>query len=142
SNQEIQIYSKDPAVALLLDQQDWFGRVKAADGDFLYVVDANVGANKSNYYISRKTQYSINVDRNSQLNSVAKITWQHDGKSGTWPGGNYRNYVRLYTPLGCKLIGAKNFDSEELDVYVEGDKQVFGGFVTIPYNNQKVVEVA
>lgn len=141
-NREIQLYAEDPAVALLIDQQDWSGRTKVTDGDYLRVVDANVGANKSNYYVTRQTEYSVNVDRDSHLSGVAKISWQHTGTSGTWPGGNYRNYVRLYVPLGSTLIGASNFDVEQLDVYAEGDKQVFGGYVTVPYDSQKTVEVA
>ncbi len=142
SQREIQIYVKDPAVALLIDQQDWSGRTKVTNGDYLRVVDANIGANKSNYYITRQTDYSINVDRNSHLTGVAKISWQHAGTSGTWPGGSYRNYVRLYVPLGTTLISASNFDVENLDVFTEGDKQVFGGYVTVPYDSQKTVEVA
>ena len=139
---EIQIYVKNPDVMLLLDQQDWSGRIKSSMNDYLRVVDANIGANKSNYYVDRSTEYSINVDRNSRLQGVVKISWQHRGTSGTWPGGDLTNYVRVYTPLGAKLQSSKEFDTQELQSYVENGKQVFAGRVKIPYNNTKTVELS
>lgn len=138
---EISIWSGDKPVMTVLDKQGWTGKILATKGDYLRVVDANLAGNKSNYYVQRSTSYAINVDRNSALHGVATITWKHSGKSATWPGGDYVNYVRLYVPKDSVLNGSSGFDAEGVTIGQEGDKTVFGGFVRVPYNSQKTVEV-
>lgn len=133
-NQEIQLYSRQPEVASLIGQHDWAGLTKQGSGDYLRVVDANIGANKSNYYIQRSTDYQVNVDRYGHLSGVATITWKHSGQSATWPGGDFANYLRLYVPQGAQLQSAQGVDPQEITSYTEANKQVFATSITIPYN--------
>lgn len=139
NSKEVQLYFEDPAVTALADQYDWSGRMKDTSGDYLRVVDANLGVNKSNFYITRSTDYAINVDRYSRLEGVITITWKHSGTSGTWPGGDYKSYVRVYAPAGASLLDATDFDSDNLDSAEEQGKKVYGGYVTVPYDSEKTV---
>jgi hypothetical protein len=140
-SREVQLWSADKPVLDWLDNQSWSGRLVETKGDYLRVVDANMSANKSNYYVQRSTTYEINVDRNNGLHSVAAISWKHNGDSATWPGGDYTNYVRLYVPKGSHLTSWTGFDQDGVSVSEEGDKTVFGGMLKIPYGSTRQVEV-
>jgi hypothetical protein len=140
-DKEISIWSRSTGLMAALDKQGWSGRMLATKGDYLRVVDANLSGNKSNFYVTRHTDYAINVDRNSGLNSVAKVTWEHSGKSATWPGGDYLNFVRIYVPAGAGLRSSTGFEKDSFAVTQDGDKTVFQGFVRVPYGSKKSVEV-
>ncbi len=141
TTKEIQLYSPEPAVSLLINQHNWGGLTMNTTTDYLRVVDANVVGNKSNLYVSRSTKYDLNVDRQGGLSSVLTITWDHAGQSATWPGGDYVNYLRVYVPQGADLQSSKGFDTDQLRTYQEDGKQVFAGQVTLPYGKQSSVEL-
>src|SRR5690606_38942966 len=82
-----------------------------------------------------------NVDRQSHLYAGVTGNWAHSGRSGTWPGGDDVNYVRIYVPEGAKLLDSVNFDNNVVDSFASGDKQVFGGFVTVPYGSAKSITI-
>jgi hypothetical protein len=132
---EIQLYSTNPDIQLLIAQYNWGGLTQQASTDYLRVVDANVIGNKSNHYIYRSTNYHVNVDRQGQLSAVTTINWDHTGQSATWPGGDYQNYLRVYAPLGATLTDSQGF-ADKVISYTESGKQVFAGLVSVPYNHQ------
>lgn len=138
---EIQLWAADAPVQAVLGTQNWTGEMTKTQDDYLRVVDANMSANKANYYVRRSTEYDINVDRDSNLHSVVTVQWEHSGTSATWPGGDYRNYVRIYAPQGSTLTGWNGFDEDGVTQSEEGGKAVFGGFVVVPYNTTRSVEV-
>jgi hypothetical protein len=138
---EVTLWARDDQVQKVLARQQWVGGMTATKGDYLRVVDANLGANKANYYVTRRTEYAINVDRDSALHGVVKVTWKHTGTSATWPGGDYLNYVRIYVPDESVLSATSGFRDDEVTVSKESGKTVFGGFVKVPYASEKTVEI-
>jgi nucleoside-diphosphate-sugar epimerase len=91
----------------VIASRGWDGSVSQNSGDYLYVVDANVGGNKANYYIDKTINYSVREQsRNGRLVGELNLTYVHTGTSNTWPGGPYKNYLRILTPIGTKLLDA------------------------------------
>ena len=140
SSREILLYSSNPSLQSLFANLDYEGSMPLTPGDFISVIDSNVGGNKANYWVKRSSRYRLDVDRDGNLIGVLTVRWNHSGTSGTWPGGDYRNYLRVYVPLGSGLLESEGFSSEVVE-YDEFGRRVFGGLVKVPVNSSKEVEL-
>ncbi len=59
-NKTIQLWFKDPALQEMVTAQNWGGVMDQQwQGDYVMVVDANVGALKSDFYITRALEYTV-----------------------------------------------------------------------------------
>jgi nucleoside-diphosphate-sugar epimerase len=108
NSRSLQIYLKDPVMASFLADKKWNGGVVTTEGDFLMVVNANLGGTKANYFVENSYEYSVTSDtRDGLLRASLNLNYTHTGEGYSWPGGPYTDYLRIYTPLGVKLTGAK-----------------------------------
>lgn len=114
----ILIYLPEPKAAQLMAAQGWDGALRATDGDFLMVVDANVGFNKANALVEEKISYAVDLSDPSRPEADVRLTYQHHGRAGG-QGCNIRaplvldydlmaercywDYVRLLVPPGSQL---------------------------------------
>jgi len=97
----------DPSASSFLEGKGWTGSMKTSEGDFLMVVNANLGGTKANYFVDNSYDYSVTSDtRDGLLRSNLTLNYKHTGQDNAWPGGPYTNYLRVYVPLGAKLTGA------------------------------------
>jgi hypothetical protein len=135
---ELVLYSAIPAWQETIQKLDLAGEIPTITGDYVYVVSSNVGGNKANYWIDRSTDYSVFVDRDGNLRSKLTVRFAHSGTSETWPGGTYKDYLRVYVPLGSSLVEAQGF-SDEATVQTEFDKTVMGGLVEVPIQSSREV---
>ncbi|MBU0708600.1 DUF4012 domain-containing protein [Patescibacteria group bacterium] len=136
----VMLYSSSEDLQTVFNQLGWSGRIAAVEKeeDYIAVVDSNVGGNKANFWIERSTDYRLDVDRDGNLTGVLTISWVHRGDSGTWPGGDYKNYLRVYVPEYAVFIEAAGF-AGEVEKYTEFNKKVFGAIVDVPVNSTKEV---
>jgi len=88
----------DPELQNYISQENWSGVVKQAEDDYLYVVDANLAALKTDSVMKREVSYSLTVDKNGDLIGRAAITYTHTGKAVTALISKYRTYTRIYVP--------------------------------------------
>lgn len=109
----LSIYLANPKLFSYLVSQNWTSALpRATDAksgevsDFLAVVEANLGANKSNYYIERKTSLETVVGKEGEVNQRLRINYINRSPSNTWPAGKYKNRMRVYLPFGAKVSRA------------------------------------
>ncbi len=136
-NKNIQLYFGDEKLNTLIEESNWGGRVDEAwSGDYLLVADANLGAYKSDYFIKRSMEYTVDMSREIP-EATLKITYQHTGQVKDWMTRDYLSYLRVYLPKGAKI----NETSEVGEVTYSEDlnKKVMGGFVEVPLNSTKTV---
>lgn len=134
----VQFYSSVPEWQQIVEQAAIAGEIGTTQGDYISVISSNVGGNKSNYWIERSTDYSIYVDREGNLRSKTDIYFTHRGTTETWPGGLYKDYVRVYVPLGSILAETSGFIGD-ITTYEEYGKTVFAGLVEVPIQTTKQV---
>lgn len=79
--------------------------------DFLAVSEANVGVNKANFFIKRKIKQEMAIDGEGSISGRLTLYYQNDSKKDTWPGGDYKNYLRVLLPQGAQLTGIQ-FDGK------------------------------
>lgn len=79
--------------------------------DFLGLSETNIGANKANAFVYRKVDQRITLDETGRIKNT--VTVRYKNESSDWPGGDYKNYIRIITPKGPVLT----------DITIDGQKQ-------------------
>ncbi|MBI2039710.1 DUF4012 domain-containing protein [Candidatus Microgenomates bacterium] len=104
------IYLNDPKLFSYLLSQNWAGALprtaEEAEGlvtDLLAPVEANLGANKVNYYLDRSYNLETTIGKDGEIKHKLKITYLNRSPSDAWPGGVYKNRMRIYLPFGSKM---------------------------------------
>jgi hypothetical protein len=74
--------------------------------DFLSINEANLGLNKVNYFIKRKVKQQVIIDDLGKIHETITIDYKNTS-DGSWPGGIYKNYLRLVTPQGATITSVE-----------------------------------
>lgn len=144
-NKQIQVYARDPALLARLDAFGWTGRTKPTDGDFVWVIDSNLAALKTDGIMTKRVEYSL--DATNPDRPVATVTLRYTnngpGIGKDYRYTRYRDYVRVYVPEGAQLLEVKGAMKDDryrtggrvvagtVDTYKELGKTVFGAFWSI-----------
>ena len=93
----------------------WDGRLTEENSihDFFGLIDANVGANKTNYYLKRSIRQDGVIDETGDYQTTATVTYENTSKKDSIFGGDYKNYVRFILPASASLQ-AVQIDGKEL----------------------------
>ena len=122
SEKHLLVHVSNSSVTTLLQKHGWDGNLVATNYDYLYVVNANLGGTKANYFVKNAMAYTVSAKtRDGLLRGEVTLTYDHTGKDNSWPGGPYTDYVRVLTPKGTKLTSAtiKYNTSESKDIFKE-----------------------
>lgn len=138
NNKYIQLYFKDEILQSQTQKAGWSGEVKKDwNNDYLMMVDANLGALKSDYYIKRAYSYTIDFSK-EKPEARLKITYNHTAKERDWMTKEYLSYLRVYVPFDSWLFDSKNLG--EVRFGNELGKKYFASIVTVPIGQTKTVE--
>lgn len=132
--------------------------------DVLGISEANIGANKANAFVYRKVDQKVSVETDGTIKNTVTIRFKNESKD--WPGGDYKNYMRLITPKGSVLSGI-TIDGQqqsitpaitdyllyerpdftpppglEVETHDEWGKTLFGFLVIIPKGSFKTITVS
>ncbi len=124
----ILIYSHDHKLQEIISEHNFSGEIKANNGDYLCIIDANLGANKSNPYLEQNVSYDIDLLQKDPQATLKLKYYLNSPK--TWKVGNYLSYTRVYVPKGSKLIESQGIEKSE--TFEELDKTVFAGWIKVP----------
>jgi len=112
--------------AEVLHQAGWDGALLDAPGDYLMVVDANLGFNKVNPYVTESLSYTVDLRDPSRPQATLIILHRHNAPETGDPETSvpclheprydltyeqmmhrcYWDYVRIYVPRGSRLLEA------------------------------------
>jgi hypothetical protein len=95
-SKQIMVWVKDEEAAAILKKFRWDGRLRRGAGEYLYVVESNLGANKANCCIKRQAELHI-IKGEKKMNNQLRLTWENLGQNQVW-SGKYVDYVRLVIP--------------------------------------------
>jgi hypothetical protein len=113
--------------------------------DYAMVVDSNFGVNKANYFIQRDIEEVITFDKNLAVNHVLRLSYRNASTSTAWPAGAYKNYQRLYLPIGSNItsikVGDKLLSPKDYQLTSEHNKFVVAYSVLVPISTKLVVEI-
>lgn len=155
---EIQMSLEEEEVAERLAGLGWDGAMWSGGcgvdrclADYLYVVEANVGVNKANYFLYRNIEQLVDISERS-VARVLKVNYENTAKNDNWPGGDYKNYMRVYLPVDINLAqvvlmdgnntaSKKVYSRDELKIRQVGNKKEIGFLMTVPVGEKRIVEI-
>lgn len=113
ANHDVLFSFSDPQLESLAVNLGWGGAVPQKTSscentaecllDYAYLVDANMGVNKVNYFMKRNMIREIAVGESGSVKETITVSYQNTSVSDTGGGGNYRNYLRVYIPSDSAL---------------------------------------
>ena len=144
------IYSDSPKIQKILDSFYWSGRliepacpksVENCISDFIFPVDANLGVNKANFFITRLINLKIFLENENTLKHYLSIQFKNESPSEVFPGGNYKNYFQLYLPKNTtiKSITKDGTLVEDYSQKISGEFNIIGFLVEVKV--KKTVEI-
>jgi hypothetical protein len=112
------IQVNDAEVSQILAENGWDGAVRAGVGDFLMVVDSNMGFNKVNPNVENAMEYGVSLDDVGDATARLSIAYHNASGGGeecveeaAYPPtyeemmeGCYWDYLRVYVPEGAELV--------------------------------------
>jgi len=128
----ILIYVADPEAAALLFRQGWDGAVSSPAGDYLLVVDSNLGFNKVNPLVDETLEYKVSLGADGSAQGELQIGY-HNRSQGSAadcdPASRYGadyiadmhrcywDYLRVYVLDGSRLTVATPAPLPEASLY-------------------------
>lgn len=149
----------DQTAAGIFARYGWDGSVQPGLNDYLMVVDSNIGYNKVTPNIREAVDYSVDLGNPAAPTATLQIEYtnsvsasgecdQFDTSSKSykdWMVGCYRDYLRVLTPDGGKLIDANTQpvpaamtwagvadDGQVTTSKAEGNTTAFSTFLVVP----------
>jgi len=151
-NQNIVINSTNEAFQNFLVQKNFAGKLVSNTADTYLLVEANLGANKANAYVTRQTTHNISFQNNQTTHQVTVKFVNSSPEANPNPpfqyGGNYIAYLRFYLPSQAQDI---HVDHEATSAAIKAppintaSKYGFteiGSWQTTPAQNQTTINLS
>lgn len=147
---DIQLFVHQGSIQEKLNELGWSGSVKAQKcelencyQDFLAVVEANLGSNKSNYYIKRSAELSLSIDKD-KLKRNLSIKFTNDSPETIGGKGVYKNYLRLFVPIDSsfddvKIVSAGGYEETSPTLEISNDRLESGVYFEITSGEEKTL---
>lgn len=173
SQKQIMFYFNDEEIEQKVIDLGLGGQVKDAPHDYLMVVNTNIAGQKTDRKIEEKINLLTQVSDSGVVRNNLDIKRSHLGiKNEPLTGVRNVNWLRVYVPLGSRLLSASGFsapdasyferpdeswqDSQFLDmenkayvdarqgikIYQENGKTVFAGWVMVDPGESKNIEIS
>jgi len=109
--------------------------------DFLGLIEANLGVNKSNYYIERKSNLSVDVSEDIIKKNLS-VTYVNKADLAMGNRGIYKVYSRLVVPPNSEVGFVKVGDSQlQLDTQTVSGRKEIGYYFELPPGQTKTVNI-
>jgi hypothetical protein len=139
NSKDIQLYFKDQELQSIVEDANWSGEVdRSWNNDYLMLVDANLGAYKSDYFVKRSLDYNIDFSQEKPRVKL-DITYNHTAKEKNWFTQDYNSYTRVYVPFGSELISFGGFPGTKVETDFE--KTYFANWVRVKTGEEKTIGV-
>lgn len=122
----------EPEAQALLEKYNFSGRiVDPIEGDYAFVAQTNLGGDKTNWFVDKVVTHTLEKEDSRWVRTVnIKYTYTEPGAEFGPFIKRFRDWVRVYTPLGSELIDVTGSE----DVSGKGEernKTYFHGFITL-----------
>lgn len=151
----IAAYVNNSAAQEALVSLGWAGTLPPADGDYLMIVDSNVGFNKANPNVEQTANYEVSLDGNDQATATLTLTYRHRVERPAPAcvhesryGDSYEDllercywdYVRVYVPAGSEVLEVAGAD-EPAQVYEESGRTVVATSLLLQTGESRRIEI-
>jgi hypothetical protein len=138
----ISIYLFDEQAQALVEEYNLGGRIKEnVEGDYAMLVSTNLGGDKTNWFVDKEVSHRLEKEGDRWVRTV-NIKYQY-----TEPGPEYgalvkrfKDWVRLYVPIGSELISVEGSENESLNLSdQERNKVWYSGYLEMGPNESREI---
>jgi len=145
NEKDIQIHFFDPKFQETVETLGYGGTLSPIPSgyDYIHVNNSNYGAGKRDWLITRELWQETLVE-NGVKTGVLRMKTVNPKSPTWWQWTNfYRDYFRIYLPLGAKLISASSSDGQELNAKQFDDlgKTYLEGFFKLAEDSENTISV-
>jgi hypothetical protein len=147
-NKDIQIYFSDSSLESVITNYGWGGVMTDTSGDYLAVINTNIGGGKTDAFVKEKLNHDVNVLSNGTIIDTLKIERKFiPEKDNIFSHDINKTYLRIYVPQGAKLLEARGFEDFPEEEYMvpaygseedEDIKEIQGRFVIDEISGVKI----
>ncbi len=120
AKRDIQVYLTDDTLQQTILARGWGGAILQTAGDYLMIVDSNLGGGKTDAVIRQRANLDVRIDDNGTITNTLTITRTHNGlKNALFSGVNNVNFLRVYVPKGATLLSASGFSIPDVRLFEE-----------------------
>jgi len=106
-NKDVMLNFEDAKLQKMVEEVHWGGKVSEDwAGDYLMLSDSNMGALKTNYYVTREINYNVDLTGEKPIANL-EVLYKNSATYGDWRTSDYHSYFRVYVPKGSKLLERK-----------------------------------
>ncbi|HRY52373.1 MAG TPA: DUF4012 domain-containing protein [Candidatus Portnoybacteria bacterium] len=108
-------------------EQGWAGEIMATEKDYFSVINTNINGFKTDKVLEQKIYHSANVQADGSVIDTVRIVRTHNGGQSQydWYNKVNSNYLRVYVPLGSKLLSAQGQTLEAYSAPIDYQAQGF-----------------
>jgi hypothetical protein len=122
-SRDVQFYFTNDDIQRKVLERGWGGSMIQTDGDYLMVVDTNLGGGKTDGVIEEDIQMDVTIAEDGSITNTVSITRTHHGIQGLlFTGVNNVDYLRVYVPKGSELISASGFTVPDTTLFDRPEK--------------------
>lgn len=136
-SKDLQIYLNSSAAESVLQSRHMDASIESPVGDSLFVVDANIAANKANRLITSTLNDQVTIDTHGNAIHHTTIHYAWDMNGQVYGSPLYRDYVRVYVPADSVL--QKQDGWQPRGISQAFDLEVWAGFFTLSYGQTKTI---
>lgn len=111
---QITVYFEDQNFQSFFNSNFWSGRIiepkcilsEKCISDYAFPYDANLGANKANFFVNRFINMKIKIDSQGVIKNTISLQYKNDSPNSStevFPVGYYRNYFQILLPKNSTL---------------------------------------
>jgi len=135
---DIQVYFKDEALQYQIKNAGWDGSFDTTwSNDFLFLVDSNANAFKSDLYVERSYDYSVDLTQ-VEPRATLKVTYNHTAKEKSYLTKDYQAFARIYLPKGSYIENISPL-THQVVYSEEFNKKVAGTILQVPLGTEKTL---
>lgn len=137
-SKDVQMYFHDEDLQQKVLDRNWGGALDEKwQNDYLFIVDANLNAYKSDPYIKRSVEYTVDLS-GEKPKARLSLSYTHTATEKNWLINDYQSYTRIYTPNGSWLTSLEggNDETQYGEVF---DKKMFGTMVKVPITESRTI---
>jgi len=132
---QIVIYFDSPDIQKTVNSFYWSGRIidphcppnlTNCYADSIFPLDANLGVNKTNFFVNKTMDMKINIDKDGFIRNNLTIKFKNDSPNNVFPGGTYKNYFQILLPADSVVdkITKNDIAVDNIDENIDRFRQV------------------
>ncbi|HEU0002628.1 MAG TPA: DUF4012 domain-containing protein [Ktedonobacteraceae bacterium] len=136
-SKDVQVYLNASAAENILLQYHLAGAIQSPPGDGLFIVDANVGRDKANSFITSTINDQVTIDSSGDAIHHAVLEYSWKQKGNIYGSPLYKDYVRVYVPSDSVLLSQQGWQIAGASAAF--DRKVWAGSFTLVYGQSVTI---